>query len=1235
MRRRALFIALVLLSSCKRSDASFASASVIRSLDEAIGGPNASARVGDFLLENDQIRAVIEQGGRSHLPLDVGGSLVDLDLQRPEAAFRDGRGLDQLGQIAPLSNLFIADASMPGTVRITHSDAGAEVTVESGSHPILSVISALGLLVARDFIDAGTDYSTFNLYSEFELRPGERLLRVTTTMGFDVPFCRPSPADGCNADCDDINYDKDCRCPVRPDRCSAEVPIVDAEPLPDRPEPTGLSDIFLGDLPRPLGTKHCASDADCDASQHETCASITTGLGGQSAVCRRPDQRDAGLFLGDILLFGGHLAPFIPGTGYDTDSDIRRLFDAGDDTLSTPLELGYVMAIGDRVSYAYAPPEGKVLVPIFGGPFSMGATGAASCRHADPGCLRGQLVRSVRWIAVGSGDASSAEEPLIRARGEAAATIEGVVEWAHSGDPVSGAEVFVVEDPRAKPCDDACKAACGSVEGLDDRAIARMPIAELFDHNRCRSVGGAFLKGVAGVDTFALTDPGTYPIRQGRFRATVRPGRYVVIAEANKTTLSVPYAVTVAGGETKAVDIALEEPGWLEFAIMDEIGHLTPGRATIGRCLPGSSCRSDAECTSGETCEAGACACPRGQLTPFELGGPRYADGAIAFGQTATGKGRVELAPGEYDVVFSRGPDRSIDRQHVMIRPMLGTQAVAKVVRAIDRTGWASADFHVHAGPSLDSGLPVEDRAVSFAAENMDFLSCSDHDVLTNYLPVLASAGVAEMMSTQVGDEVTTQELGHFIGYPMNYEEWTGDPPKRVIGNGAPEWRASTPAQIFRAMRKAEPTDRPHVVEVPHPFSYFDAYRIDPATLEPTDSVITLFNPLLKPENFDGTFDAMELANAKSFDLIRRPTVGEVRFYSQGLDRLYAARASGAIDLPGYQHGVYLLATEATKRFLMRTKTEQDAELTGRGDEIACLCGSDGDCALGRLCNPNTMKCEVPPLDPSGTPPPDDALCRSLRGVVDDWFNMLNRGVRRSGVSGSDVHGLSGYEAGIPRTMVASDAVRPPLLHPDDINQAVLDGKVIVTNGPMIRFSIGGKGVGETLAIADGDSVELDVAVEAAGWYDVDRIEIYRNGELIHWITACYSLHPEEAADPDAHACISQDPGVRVYQERIADTPSVDAWYAVIVLGLDGRTLAPVYSSQVLPRLGTFELTQRIYDIIPALGSLRQPRYPSLYPTFPFAITNPIWVDVGRDGWTAPRASPSWCVQGKDVGCTK
>src|SRR5688572_1745594 len=184
MRR---WVPLLLLAACSSEVEPFARAARIESLDQAIGGPVASARVGDFLLENDQIRAVIEQSGNSYMPLGFGGSLIDLDLARHDPRFSSGRGMDQLGQLAPTANLAVPGAKAPTEARITTSTSGAEITVAAEQAPIQQVLAAFNLLLDRRFLGRNRAHDEFRFYTEYELRPGEKLIRVTTTLGFDVP----------------------------------------------------------------------------------------------------------------------------------------------------------------------------------------------------------------------------------------------------------------------------------------------------------------------------------------------------------------------------------------------------------------------------------------------------------------------------------------------------------------------------------------------------------------------------------------------------------------------------------------------------------------------------------------------------------------------------------------------------------------------------------------------------------------------------------------------------------------------------------------------------------------------------------------------------------------------------------------------------------------------------------------------------------------------------------------
>src|SRR5688500_14636887 len=132
---RALGLAALLLAACA-DDGPSTEAIRIESLDQAIGGPAAAARVGDFKLSNERISVVIDGGRSSFRPLNVGGTIIDADLTRPEASYRGGRGFDALGQLAAVANLYIAKATVEAQVRITRSASGAEVTTAAKAGPI-------------------------------------------------------------------------------------------------------------------------------------------------------------------------------------------------------------------------------------------------------------------------------------------------------------------------------------------------------------------------------------------------------------------------------------------------------------------------------------------------------------------------------------------------------------------------------------------------------------------------------------------------------------------------------------------------------------------------------------------------------------------------------------------------------------------------------------------------------------------------------------------------------------------------------------------------------------------------------------------------------------------------------------------------------------------------------------------------------------------------------------------
>ena len=156
------------------------------------------------------------------------------------------------------------------------------------------------------------------------------------------------------------------------------------------------------------------------------------------------------------------------------------------------------------------------------------------------------------------------------------------------------------------------------------------------------------------------------------------------------------------------------------------------------------------------------------------------------------------------------------------------------------------------------------------------------------------------------------------------------------------------------------------------------------------------------------------------------------------------------------------------------------------------------------------------------------------------------------------------------------------------------------------------QGVGSEI-VADG-TVELTVEVQSPTWFDVDRVEVYENGTLIHvW----------EGIAPNSD--------VLNLFETLEVTPSVDSWYVVAAMSDD--SLAPLFTPVEWPAIQLQDVVIEALGSVEAIGSLlgESVDQPRTFPTHPYAITNPIWVDVDGQGWTPP-GLPTWLVPPEEPG---
>ncbi len=312
----------------------------------------------------------------------------------------------------------------------------------------------------------------------------------------------------------------------------------------------------------------------------------------------------------------------------------------------------------------------------------------------------------------------------------------------------------------------------------------------------------------------------------------------------------------------------------------------------------------------------------------------------------------------------------------------------------------------------------------------------------------------------------------------------------------------------------------------------------------------------------------------------------------------------------------------------------------------ACVCGPHPECcaapaqggtgwtaACAAACREECHGCEVRP-------------CTSRFQPIEDWFALLNAGLAVTGMSNSDSHNTLD-EIGLPRNFIHVGTDRLEGLDLHDVNHAIRQHRVVMSSGPMVSFEIvtddGRRGtVGDTLDATGARALTARIRVQTASWFRVDRVEVTRNGRLFR------RLFPEAPKEAIVDLDATLDLGV---QDR-------DAWFVVTAYGLEDREqLSPVYKrhpyghilTQQVIALGADSLLasykpdlQLLYDdplLQPLLKSLLKVesvddlvalasgalsslsiQMPDSFPVIPWAMTNPVWVDVDGGGFTPPDA---------------
>jgi hypothetical protein len=201
--------------------------------------------------------------------------------------------------------------------------------------------------------------------------------------------------------------------------------------------------------------------------------------------------------------------------------------------------------------------------------------------------------------------------------------------------------------------------------------------------------------------------------------------------------------------------------------------------------------------------------------------GPDYrASGAGPVIDALRGDILTPLPVGRYRVAATKGIEWSVDAKVVDIAPGRLTDIELAPRHVVPTPGVYGCDLHVHARPSFDTPVTMEDRVVSLVAAGIDFAVPTEHNLVGDYSPALETLDLRGEFASVSGVEVTTygKGFGHFGVFPYT----PGDP--------VPPFKHTTINAVFRAVRTGDPT---RYFQLNHPrlpkgIGYFNIISFDP-----------------------------------------------------------------------------------------------------------------------------------------------------------------------------------------------------------------------------------------------------------------------------------------------------------------------------------------------------------------------------------------------------------------------
>lgn len=1203
--------------------------------NQLIGGPNALGEVGDFLLQNDEVRLVVQDKGYNRGAGLFGGSLIDADLQRTNAEgnLYGGNGNDTFGELFPA---FFLEAINPEQISVINdgSDGGAAIVEVAGrGGEFVTMLRYINQVMVNSyepkkpskiFQEAAQDELSLpnsdgralaRFRTRYILEPGARHVRIESTVTNDSFSTLEFP------DQDVLEIVADF---LKIDLGNFTVPTGHVLGF------GGINDIFVPGIGYDLrwGLE--------EAYRREVSLPAFPGHLTKFVATSNPDGISYGFFSAPSESNNFVYRKDQEGDYYGGEAE-------PDDLLMLFYASGFGGVFSNQLPEKLAPTYCKedqsaeeVCESEFGdcGEDESCKSAKSSCVNNYDKCLQqkedgvASSYTFTNYFVIGDGDVSSVTDELYRVKEIDTTTVRGQAFDQMSGKPVG-----------------------------EDQTI-------LFYRARQNSPAGCEVEGEGADQKTPTVFNQSFTNSDGYFKLQLPPGHYCYRARGGERPLS-DYTYFEVTGEEVFLRPVLKSTAGIEARITNADGIPLPAKLTVvgtheyREDLPKRHYLYDLE--AGEHWRTS-------DMRPDEADDPdtrRYVE-AVAY-SSADGHVSKHVRPGTYKLYFSRGIEYDLVEKTVELKPGQIARVNVQLENVLDTDGYLSGDFHMHAAGSIDSGLDYDKRVISIAAEDVEVVASSDHNYVSDYLPYIRRNNLQPWLRSIVGVELTTFEFGHFNAFPLEYEVGS-------INRGSIPWQNIPPQQIFDELRskgKFGPDET--IIQVNHPrdsiLGYFSQYEVDPfdmsvglgfsgdqnSTTERLTAALSASNgPAFvrdcRPDGINCTgpatdddeprfettfswdFDAIEIFNGKRMELMRhyRIPYEEGEWPEETMQTLLA----NVCENKGCDSPLELVG----ERCCPDGKTKVD----GDSEKLVC----EDDTTLQQACQDEKghgVEAEMQAILAERYPR-NAILCTdgeiAYPGSLDDWYTMLNHSrsfvtnepgatqqtekvyQKITATGNSDSHHAGSpnlTEPGHPRNYVRVGHDNPENLDVRDFVDALQNHRNIVTNGPFAVLEVetdGKRGrVGDEID-TDSNEVQLKVSVQAADWVGADRFRIIANGEPIDF----------DAAGDDGWVEFSLNKEGK-YNRALSYEMDKDTWFVLEVRG--DNNLFPVYPPTEIPRIPFDDIIGQIAGSFGFGGDIEGLAPNEVFPMTPFAFTNPIWVVSDGDGeFTPPNPPEGECKNG-------